>query len=58
MLIGSCLCGVIKYEIEAELGPATHCHCILCRKAPGASFATNASAPVESFRFVEGADLL
>jgi hypothetical protein len=57
MLIGSCLCGVIKYEIEAELCQATIRHCIKCRKASGASFATNALALVESFRFAEGADL-
>lgn len=58
MLKGSCLCGGIQYEIDANLGPVTNCHCIQCRKASGASFATNASIPASSFRFVVGADLL
>ncbi len=58
MLKGSCLCGGIRYEIDANLGPVTNCHCIQCRKASGASFATNASVPAGSFRFVVGADLL
>ncbi len=58
MLKGSCLCGGIRYEIDADLGPVTNCHCIQCRKASGASFATNASVPAGSFRFVVGGDLL
>ena len=43
MLEGSCLCGSIRYEIQGKLGPSLHCHCVQCRKASGASFATNAS---------------
>ena len=58
MLKGSCLCGGIRYEIDSDLGPVTNCHCIQCRKSSGASFATNASVPAGSFRFVMGADLL
>ena len=58
MLKGSCLCGGIRYEIDASLERVTNCHCSQCRKASGASFATNASAPATSFRIVEGADLL
>ena len=58
MLKGSCLCGGIRYEIDSDLGPVTNCHCIQCRKSSGASFATNASVPVGSFRFVMGGDLL
>ena len=58
MLKGSCLCGGIQYEIDAELGPVTNCHCSQCRKASGAAFASNASVPAASFRFVSGAELL
>jgi len=58
VLKGSCLCGGIRYEIDADLGPVTNCHCIQCRKASGASFATNASVPAGSFRFVAGGALL
>jgi hypothetical protein len=58
MLSGSCLCGGIRYEIDAELGPVTNCHCSQCRKASGGSFATNASVPAAAFRFVAGAELL
>ncbi len=58
MLKGSCLCGGIRYEIDNEIGPITNCHCSQCRKASGASFATNASVPAASFRFITGAELL
>lgn len=56
MIVGSCLCGAVRYEIAGRLGPAVHCHCGQCRKASGASFATNASVPVESFKFVSGGE--
>ena len=58
MLKGSCLCGGIRYEIDAELGPITNCHCGQCRKASGAAFASNASVPAKKFRFISGAELL
>ena len=58
MLHGSCLCGGVRYEISGELGPSLHCHCGQCRKASGASFATNASVSSESFRFLSGESLL
>jgi hypothetical protein len=58
MLRGSCLCGGVRYEADAELGPSVHCHCTQCRKASGTSFATNASLPASAFRFVEGEALV
>jgi len=58
MLKGSCLCGGIQYEIEAELGPVTNCHCSQCRKASGAAFASNASVSSAAFCFLTGAELL
>ena len=58
MLEGSCLCGGIRYEISAEVGPSIHCHCVQCRKASGASFTTNASVAADAFRFVEGESLV
>ncbi|HCA63195.1 MAG TPA: GFA family protein, partial [Pseudomonas sp.] len=40
---GSCLCGVVRYRIDAPIDALTHCHCKMCRKAHGAAFATYAS---------------
>ena len=58
MLTGSCLCGRIRYEVTGPLGPMANCHCTQCRKASGASFATNASVAASDFRFVAGEDLV
>jgi hypothetical protein len=48
----------VRYEISAQLGPAVHCHCSQCRKASGASCATNASVPADGFEFVSGGELV
>lgn len=54
MYKGSCLCGTVRYEIDASLGPAVYCHCQRCRKAGGSAFASNAVVPAAAFRFVQG----
>jgi len=58
MLKGSCLCGGVKYEIAGELGAVTNCHCSLCRKMSGSAFASGTTIPAQSFRFIEGQELL
>lgn len=42
LLTGGCLCGGVRYEIEAPLRHVTHCHCSMCRKFHGAAFGTYA----------------
>lgn len=58
MLNGSCLCGRVAYEADAELTGIVHCHCQTCRKAHGSAFSSIASAPKAQFRWVRGEDLL
>lgn len=58
MLAGSCLCGGVKYEAEGPLVAMARCHCVQCRKASGAEFATNGSVATEHFRVVAGEELL
>lgn len=55
---GSCLCGVVKFEIDEFLPQAAHCHCSMCRKFHGAAYATIAGVFRSNFRWVEGADAL
>lgn len=55
---GSCLCGSIHYEAAGPLSRMTRCHCVQCRKASGAEFATNASVPAGAFRVTRGEELL
>lgn len=32
---GSCLCGAVTFEVDAELPPPDACHCTSCRKFSG-----------------------
>lgn len=55
---GSCLCGVVKFEIDKFLPQAAHCHCSMCRKFHGAAFATLAGVFRSNFRWIAGEDAL
>jgi len=35
---GSCLCGLIRFEVKASLFPPDACHCLQCRKHSGHYF--------------------
>ena len=54
MLKGSCLCGSVKYEAKGPLTWVARCHCVQCRKASGAEFATSGYVPKDAFRIVAG----
>ena len=58
MIKGSCLCGGVKYEADGPLTAMARCHCVQCRKASGAEFATNGNVPKDGFRIVVGEELL
>jgi hypothetical protein len=58
ILEGSCLCGGVTYEAEGPLMGMARCHCVQCRKASGAEFATNGSVASEHFHIRTGEDLL
>ena len=46
---GRCLCGDITYSVEETPARQGHCHCLDCKKALGASFATIAFFKEEQF---------
>ena len=52
---GSCLCGVVQFEIELPTLFCAHCHCSMCRRAHGASFVTWCGVPPERMRITAGA---
>ena len=59
MLMGSCACGQVRYEIRGNLlGPITYCHCWRCRKQSGSSFGTTAGLKATALAFVAGEDLM
>ncbi len=55
---GSCLCGVVEYEIDRLDRPIMHCHCESCRKAHAAVYASIAGVMLEHFRWLKGEDKL
>ncbi len=58
MYAGSCLCGAVEYEARGPILAIARCHCVQCRKASGAEFATNGSVAREHFRLLRGEELL
>lgn len=53
---GSCLCGDVAWEVTPPLEFMSHCHCVRCRKAHGAAFATFVLVPADRYRLVRGGD--
>jgi hypothetical protein len=58
MHTGSCLCGRIKYALDAEPGAFGYCHCRSCRKASGSAHAANAPVERAAFRLLEGSAVI
>jgi hypothetical protein len=56
ILGGSCLCGAVKYEVEAPFLRFAHCHCTRCCKATGTGHATNLYVVPAQFRWTAGQD--
>ena len=55
---GSCLCGALRYEFEAEPLAVVNCHCGRCRKATGSTFATWLLVPLDQFHWSSGSERL
>lgn len=58
MVIGSCLCGRVRFEIDGPLTPLQYCHASRCRKATGAAFAAEVAADASRLRWISGRDLV
>ncbi|MET0656788.1 MAG: GFA family protein [Steroidobacteraceae bacterium] len=53
-VMGTCLCGAVRYEIEGPLEMMVHCHCSMCRKHHGTPFSTFVAGPLAGFRWIAG----
>ena len=58
MIKGTCLCGTVAYELRGLPQAMYYCHCSMCRKATGSSFATNMLAKAADFVIVAGRSFL
>jgi hypothetical protein len=55
---GSCLCGAVRYLVEGPPVRCHNCHCLRCRKARSAMYASNLFTWANGVRFTRGEDLL
>jgi len=51
---GGCLCGEIRYRIDAEPLSAGYCHCRMCQRAAGAPVVAWVAFPRDHLSFVKG----
>jgi hypothetical protein len=56
MTDGRCLCGTVRYQADGPWQTLLHCHCSMCRKHHGGSFATFASTALSGFSYLSGQD--
>ena len=57
-LSGTCLCGMVHYEVEDQFRYSFNCHCSNCRRATGAAFKPFAGIERGKLRITGGADRL
>ncbi len=53
-LVGSCLCGQVKFAVNENFLYAGYCHCSLCRKASAATGTAIAAVNPNDFTLLEG----
>jgi hypothetical protein len=58
LLTGGCLCGGVRYEIDAPPIGAGYCHCTRCQRRTGAAASPQARVQPGSFRLVSGEELI
>jgi hypothetical protein len=51
---GSCHCGAITFEAEADPEKTSICHCTDCQASTGSAFRTNIPVPGHAFRMLSG----
>jgi len=51
---GGCLCGAVRYTIDAPITGLRACHCRNCQKHTGAGGTVNAVVPSDKFRITRG----
>jgi hypothetical protein len=52
---GGCLCGAVRYEINAEPAMQAVCHCSHCQKQAGSAFSTIVGVPEAAVTITKGA---
>jgi hypothetical protein len=51
---GGCLCGAVRYSIDAPVSALRACHCLNCQKHTGSGGSVNAVVPADKFKVTKG----
>ena len=57
-MTGRCLCGGIRFEVDADTDRLRFCHCTSCKKLSGSGGTANVRVRSDDIRILEGRDLL
>jgi hypothetical protein len=57
-LVGSCLCGGVRFEVTEPFLTATFCHCESCKKLSGGVGTANGRVRTDAIRVLAGRGLL
>lgn len=57
-ITGGCLCGGVRFEIAAPLGPLIYCHCTRCQRRTGTAASASARLAPGGLRFLRGEELV
>ena len=55
---GTCLCGEVKFEVDAAPESLRVCHCASCKKLSGGGGTVNFGVPPSAITILEGQELL
>jgi hypothetical protein len=58
VLTGVCLCGAVRFEVDAPFERVSQCHCTSCKKISGGGGTASGRARTESIRIVQGREHL
>jgi hypothetical protein len=57
-LTGGCLCGGVRFRVDAPLVVATYCHCTRCQRRTGTAASAQARIQPGSLTVTQGAELI
>ena len=57
-LHGTCLCGGVRFEVDAEPETLRFCHCTSCKHLSGGAGTVNFPSPSSAIRIVAGEELV
>jgi len=57
-MLGSCLCGGVRFEVTEPFIAVSHCHCESCKRLAGGVGTTSGRSRTDAIRILEGEDLI